>query len=118
MPRPEKDRVRRPRPAKNAVRVPVTAWPAICRHCRWSLRELEVAQLLFEGVKEQTVARRLTISINTVKRIMEHIYTKMDVHSRAEFCPADMAEQDTLARLAKGNLEGASPFLRALCGRG
>ena len=45
-------------------------------------REVEVLLLVAEGLSNQEVARRLVISRGTVKKHLEHIYTKLDVHCR------------------------------------
>ena len=45
-------------------------------------REVEVLLLVAEGLSNHEVARRLVISRGTVKKHLEHIYTKLDVHGR------------------------------------
>lgn len=45
-------------------------------------REVEVLLLVAEGLSNKEVARRLVISRGTVKKHLEHIYTKLDVHCR------------------------------------
>jgi DNA-binding CsgD family transcriptional regulator len=45
-------------------------------------REAEVLALVAEGCSNADVARRLTISPGTVKRHLEHVYDKLDVHTR------------------------------------
>ena len=47
-------------------------------------RELEVLGLLAEGLGPAEVGRRLDISRKTVGTHIEHIYRKLDVHTRAE----------------------------------
>ena len=49
-----------------------------------SSRESEVIQLLCDGDNYKTVAEKLFISSNTVKRHIRNIYTKMQVSSRGE----------------------------------
>jgi ATP/maltotriose-dependent transcriptional regulator MalT len=51
-------------------------------HEALSDREVEVLLLVAEGLSNQEVARRLVISKGTVKKHLEHIYTKLDVHCR------------------------------------
>lgn len=46
-------------------------------------RELEVLQLLAEGLPNKDIAETLVISNNTVKRHLKSIYAKLDVHTRA-----------------------------------
>lgn len=47
-------------------------------------RELEVAQLLYEGVTNSEMAARLFLSLNTVKTHLKNIYLKLDVGSRLQ----------------------------------
>jgi DNA-binding NarL/FixJ family response regulator len=47
-------------------------------------RELEVLNLLVEGLREADIASRLYISTKTVAKHIEHILVKLDVHSRAQ----------------------------------
>jgi LuxR family maltose regulon positive regulatory protein len=47
-----------------------------------SERELEVLQLVAAGLSNQEIASRLVITLGTVKKHLEHIYIKLDVHSR------------------------------------
>ena len=47
-----------------------------------SERELEVLRLLAAGASNKAVAQRLTLSENTVKAHVSHIFTKLGVGSR------------------------------------
>ena len=47
-----------------------------------SEREIEVLQLVADGLSNQVIAGRLVITLGTVKKHLEHIYSKLDVHSR------------------------------------
>lgn len=47
-------------------------------------REIEVLQLVAEGLPPVEVARRLFISRKTVSSHMQRIFTKLDVHTRAQ----------------------------------
>lgn len=47
-------------------------------------RELEVLELLAEGLSNQEVADRLFVSVGTVKRHTHNIYGKLDVNSRTQ----------------------------------
>lgn len=47
-----------------------------------SEREREVLCLVAAGLSNQQIARRLVITRGTVKKHLEHIYAKLDVHSR------------------------------------
>jgi LuxR family maltose regulon positive regulatory protein len=47
-----------------------------------SEREIEVLQLIAEGLTNQEIANRLYLSLNTVKAHTRNIYGKLDVHHR------------------------------------
>lgn len=47
-------------------------------------REWEVLRLVARGHSDKTIARLLLISPLTVRKHLEHIYTKLGVHSRTE----------------------------------
>ncbi len=49
---------------------------------RLSEREIEVLRLVAEGFSNREIARRLVITAGTVKKHLEHIFTRLDVHSR------------------------------------
>lgn len=49
-----------------------------------SSREMEVLKYLQEGLTNLEIAAALFVSVNTVKTHLLNIYTKLDVHSRAE----------------------------------
>jgi LuxR family maltose regulon positive regulatory protein len=49
-----------------------------------SARELQVLQLIAEGLTNREIAQRLFISPKTVKRHASSIYGKLDVHSRTQ----------------------------------
>ncbi len=49
-----------------------------------SRRELELVPLLAEGLSNQEIARKLHISLGTVKIHLKHIYGKLDVSSRTQ----------------------------------
>jgi len=49
-----------------------------------SERELEVLQLIAEGLTNREIASRLFLSLNTVKAHTRNIYGKLDVHSRTQ----------------------------------
>ena len=51
---------------------------------RLTLRESEILQLLADGQAPSEIARRLFISKKTVATHIEHIFTKLGVHSRVE----------------------------------
>lgn len=47
-------------------------------------REYEVLQAMTRGASNKEIARRLGLSLHTVKFYVEAIFRKLDVHSRAE----------------------------------
>ena len=47
-----------------------------------SEREIEVLALVAEGFSNREIAERLVITTATVKKHLEHIYTRLDVHNR------------------------------------
>jgi LuxR family maltose regulon positive regulatory protein len=49
-----------------------------------SKRELEVLQLIAEGLTNPEIASRLYLSLNTVKVHTRNIYGKLDAHSRTQ----------------------------------
>lgn len=49
-----------------------------------SRREIEVVRLLARGDSNKEIARRLGVSLSTVKTHLSHIYEKLDVHSRTQ----------------------------------
>jgi LuxR family maltose regulon positive regulatory protein len=47
-------------------------------------RELEVLQLLADGLTNQEIAQALHVSINTIKTHLKNVYGKLGVHNRRE----------------------------------
>lgn len=47
-----------------------------------TLRELEIVRLLGQGLRNREIASRLSISANTVKVHLSHIYAKLDLDGR------------------------------------
>lgn len=47
-------------------------------------REIEILELLAKGFKNQAIADKLFISFSTVKKHIENIYSKLQLHSRVE----------------------------------
>lgn len=48
----------------------------------FSDREMELLQLLYEGITNKQIAQQLFISENTVKTHLKHIYIKLDANTR------------------------------------
>ncbi len=51
---------------------------------RLSARELEVLQLMAEGLSNQEIAERLFVSLNTIKTHSSNLFIKMDVERRTQ----------------------------------
>ncbi|HEX3642061.1 MAG TPA: LuxR C-terminal-related transcriptional regulator, partial [Ktedonobacteraceae bacterium] len=49
-----------------------------------SVRELEVLQLMAQGASNQQIAQELVIAIDTVKRHVSHIFSKLGVNNRVQ----------------------------------
>lgn len=49
-----------------------------------SERETEVLRMLCDGANYKSIAEKLCVSSNTIKAHIKHIYTKLQVHTRAE----------------------------------
>ncbi len=49
-----------------------------------SPRELQVLELLAKGVAYKNIADQLSLSLETIRMNVKHIYTKLHVHSRGE----------------------------------
>jgi LuxR family maltose regulon positive regulatory protein len=49
-----------------------------------SRREFDVLRLIAEGYANREIAQHLTISINTVKMHIRHIYSKLGVRNRVQ----------------------------------
>lgn len=47
-----------------------------------TVRELDVLELLAQGLSAQQMARLRRISVRTVRKHLEHIYDKLDSHDR------------------------------------
>jgi DNA-binding CsgD family transcriptional regulator len=61
-------------------------------------QELRVARLARSGASRRDIAARLTLSEATVRTHLEHIYTKLDIHSVRELMTSNveqLAERDT-----------------------
>jgi ATP/maltotriose-dependent transcriptional regulator MalT len=56
-----------------------------------SKRELEVLQLMAEGLSNQEIAGRLFLSVNTIKTHSSRLFEKMDVERRTQ--AIDMAKK-------------------------
>lgn len=59
-----------------------------------SPREQEVLELLAKGAAYKQIAEQLSLSIDTIRMNVKHIYAKLDVHSRGEATAKYMAKGD------------------------
>jgi DNA-binding CsgD family transcriptional regulator len=60
-------------------------------------QELRIARLVKSGTSRREIAERLSVSEATVRTHLEHIYTKLDIHSARELMTArleQLAETD------------------------
>lgn len=55
-------------------------------------REIEVLRLLADGLSNQAISQRLTISLHTVRNHVQNIITKLQVHSKLEAVAAAVRE--------------------------
>lgn len=78
----------RPRPEPDPVE---RACRELARTCGLSLRERDVLYLMATGITGKEIAARLTLSYNTVKSHIRHIYDKLDVHRKQDL--VDLIEQ-------------------------
>jgi LuxR family maltose regulon positive regulatory protein len=63
-------------------RTPAAATPTGVPHDALSMRELEVLRLLGTELTGPEIARRLFVSVNTLRTHTKHIFTKLDVTTR------------------------------------
>jgi DNA-binding NarL/FixJ family response regulator len=56
---------------------------------RLTPQELRIARLARAGSSRREIAERLTVSEATVRTHLQHIYTKLDIHSARELMVAD-----------------------------
>ena len=62
------------------------------RHGPLTDRELEVLQLLTQGLTTDRIAERLTLSHHTVRNHVRHVLSKLDVHSQLEAVAVGLRE--------------------------
>ncbi len=64
--------------------IPFTINEDVLNELGISKRELEVLQLMAEGLSNQEIAKKLFVSLNTIKTHSSKIFEKMDVHRRTQ----------------------------------
>jgi DNA-binding NarL/FixJ family response regulator len=57
---------------------------------RLTPQELRIARLIQAGSSRREIAERLTVSDATVRTHLQHIYTKLDIHSARELMIANV----------------------------
>ncbi len=80
-------RIARPKPFDVLVLPPTHSSPSAQRESQWNLltvREKQVAGFAARGLSNSEIALKLRISSGTVDTHLKNIYSKLDVHSRAE----------------------------------
>lgn len=60
---------------------------------RLTARELEILELIAQGLTNQQIASRLTLTLQTVKNHVHRLLSKMEVASRAEAVAVYLAKQ-------------------------
>ena len=74
--------------AKHKVSLPDLA--EICRQLsdqfKLTPRELEVACAVLEGGSDKSISRKMHISLPTLRSHIQHVFDKLSVNSRTEFC--------------------------------
>ena len=73
-----------PSPGPDAQECSVEALLMDCPEEPLSEREMEVLQLIADGLTNQEIATRLFLTLNTVKVHTRNIYGKLDAHSRTQ----------------------------------
>ena len=82
------------------------SWPRTPRQAALTDRELEVLQLLAEGMSSKVIARELVIAPKTVASHVQHVIAKLGVHSRAEAVAVAYREGYVSATTATANGPG------------
>jgi predicted ATPase/DNA-binding CsgD family transcriptional regulator len=75
--------------------LPATAAPSAGQDTVLTARELEIAELIAEGLSNREIATRLTISVRTAETHAQHILTKLGFRSRAQIA-SWVAEQHAM----------------------
>ena len=60
-------------------------------------RELEILQLLSDGLQNKQIARTLAITENTVEAHLRHLYAKLEVCNRTQASRCYLQRQQPLA---------------------
>lgn len=76
---------------------------------RLSPAQLRVFRLLLDGLMEKTIAKRLSLSPNTVHNHIRAIYTAFGVHSRSQLLAAELQNSRTFPFQLEGVEKGIDP---------
>lgn len=74
-------------------------WRGIARSLSLSQREFDIARAIFDDASEETIARELKISRNTVHTHFTRLYRKLHVSSRVEAVVRIMNEHRQLSEM-------------------
>jgi DNA-binding NarL/FixJ family response regulator len=55
-----------------------------CDEVNLTPREIEVLEQLTKGLKYNAIAENLVLSLGTIRKLVENIYTKLQVHNKLE----------------------------------
>jgi two-component system nitrate/nitrite response regulator NarL len=66
------------------VAVLAAAQPSVCESAALTVREVQILELVQDGLSNKEIAARLRIELPTVKNHVHSILTKLGVHSRAQ----------------------------------
>lgn len=59
---------------------------SLCDGYSLTRRELDVAAAVLEGLPDKKISETLHISMPTLRSHIQHVFGKLDVNSRTEFC--------------------------------
>lgn len=68
--------------SRREARTPAGSANAVHAAALLSAREREVAQLAISGLRDKDIARRLQISVTTVRTHIDHVFRKLNVNNR------------------------------------
>jgi DNA-binding CsgD family transcriptional regulator len=72
--------------------LPSDAWAQLSQGLRLSPREVQIVQLVFEDMRDGSIAFELALSPHTVSTYLRRLYTKLQVSSRPQLILRVMAE--------------------------
>jgi len=84
-------------------------WLKVARRLALSERELQIAKLIFDDLRQTAIATRLGISPHTVRTHMERLYYKLDVKSRVGLVLRVLREQRAAAEQHSRQISSKKP---------